>query len=63
MKTITECLYSELELRNNFSVDDLSAIYTDAHDLYYELSYYMSLVDKVRKSKLSKTDEATTDEL
>ena len=63
MKTITESLYSELELRNNFSVDDLSVIYNDAHELYYDLSYYMSLVDKVRKAKLSKSDETTTNEL
>jgi hypothetical protein len=29
MKMITEILYSELELRNNFSVDDLSEIYNE----------------------------------
>jgi len=63
MKMITEILYSELELRNNFSVDDLSEIYNEAHELYYDLSYYMSLVDKVKKAKLSKIDEATEDEL
>ena len=63
MKIITEILYSELELRNNFSVDDLNAIYNDADELYYDLSYYMTLINKVKTSKLSKSDEATTDEL